>query len=118
MILDQTSRTLEAFLDNTGTDVIFTVDYIQQKDKATDTGREFQQITASNGTNVVTVLSAPPENVTSKVTKFNAYNGNSATRIITVQIDTATANTILNVISLATTESAVWTPTAGWQVVT
>lgn len=116
--LDSTTRKLEALLNDTGTDVKFTASWYDQTAQDVQPTRGSTTLIASNGTTPVTIVAAPPQNVTRCVDYICAYNGNGATRIATFQIDDGGTDYIQTAISLATTESAVWTPTSGWSVVT
>ena len=118
MRLNTTTRKLEAVLDAAGTDVIFTVCSTDMGDALNFRDRGLTTITASTGATKVTILAAPNPNTSRNVEFLTAYNGNAATRIVTIQIDDNGTTRILNAISLLTTESATWTPTAGWQITT
>jgi hypothetical protein len=116
--LDSENRSLEALLDAAGTDVIFTVGFRDEIGGGV-IPRGSTKITPSSGTGAVTICSAPSkEGITREIDFISAYNGNAATRVVTIQIDDNATDRIHAVISLATTESAVWTPASGWQIVT
>ena len=118
--LDKTTTKLEGVLNDTGADVIFTVSWFESTQESADNQptRGATTITASNGTTDVTIAAAPLINVTKNIDYICVYNGNAATRIVTIQIDDGGTNRIQVAISLATTESAVWTPGAGWTITT
>lgn len=117
--LDTPTRKLEALLDNTGTEVIFTVSFKKKTNKEIQSELGRTTITPSNGTNVVQICEAPNQSEVIEIDLINVYNGNAATRVFTIQIDDNATDRILAAISLATTESACWTPDSGeWKVST
>lgn len=117
IVLDTTAKTLEGFLDAAGTDVIFTVSWRDElSNSTTQPSRASGTETASNGATDVTICAAPPANVTRNITMVRAYNGNSATRVVTIQINNG-ADRIQWKQSLLTTETFEWNIKSGPSVI-
>lgn len=77
------------------------------------------QYTVLAGATETDICDAPLENgIVKNIDYINIYNADSATVTVTVCIDDGGTNRIQVVMALLTTESAVWTPNSGWQVVT
>ena len=77
------------------------------------------QYTVLAGATETDVCAAPPDNGTVRnIDYICIYNTDSASVDVTVCVDDATTNRIQVKMTLATTESAVWTPASGWNVVT
>lgn len=118
MRLNTTTRKLEAVLDAAGTDVIFFVESTDVGDTVNFRDRGLTTITASTGATKVTICPAPNQGVSRNIEHVTAYNGNAATRIVTIQIDDNGTTRIRYAISLLPTESAEWSLARGWQTVT
>ena len=118
--LPKSTTKLEFKLDAAGTDVIANVFYYDVKARTKPDNSEYQgswQGTASAGTTETTICSAPADNVVRNIDTIQIYNGNAATKIVTVQIDDGGTNTILLVKSLTTGQNLIYDAGgAGWQV--
>lgn len=115
--LDATTKTLEAFLDGAGTDVMFTVSFYDLLANAeTQPTRGSSKETASNGTSDVTICLAPSANVTRNIDMVRAYNGNAATKIVTIQINNGSDIGQWQQ-QLLTKETFEWTPDGGPRVI-
>lgn len=118
--LTKTTTKLQLVLDNTGADVITNVFYYDVKARTKPDGSEYQgawQSTASNGTTDVDICAAPASNVIRNIDTIHVYNGNAATRIVTIKIDDGGTDKTLLVKSLTTGQNLIYDAGgAGWQV--
>ena len=118
--LNKTTTKLQIVLDAAGTDVITNVFFYDVSARTKTDNSEYQgawQKAASNGTTDVEICAAPEANTIRNIDTIQIYNGNAATRVVTVQIDDGGANTILLVKSLTTGQNLIYDAGgAGWQV--
>lgn len=121
--LDLTTRKLQAFLagapsatNPTATVVFYDVPEAEKNDQSAY--RHAPQFTVLAGATETDICAAPAQGVVRHVVYINIYNADSATVIVTVCVDDGGTNRIQVVMSLLTTESAVWTPESSWNVVT
>ena len=73
---------------------------------------------ALNGTSDVDICDAPSQGTIRNIDYVNIYNADAGSVTVTVMVDDNGTDRIQVQMTLATTESAVWTPTSGWKVVT
>jgi hypothetical protein len=122
--LDLTTRKLQAYLagaiattNPTVTVAYYDVPKNQPKADSSDYPRT-PVFTVLAGVTETDICSAPNQGVTRHIDYINIYNADSASVDCFVVIDDNGTNRIQVKITLATTESAVWTPASGWKVVT
>jgi hypothetical protein len=122
--LDLTTRKLQAFLGGAAatTNPTVTVSYYDvpkglQKSDYSDYPRT-PVFTVLAGVTETDICSAPNAGVTRHIDYINIYNTDSASVDCFVVVDDNGTNRIQVKITLATTESAVWTPASGWKIVT
>lgn len=122
--LDLTTRKLQAFLAGAAatTNPTVTVAYYdvpkgQPKGDYSDYPRT-PVFTVLSGATETDICSAPNAGVTRHIDYINIYNTDSASVDVFVVVDDNGTNRTQVKITLATTESAVWTPASSWQVVT
>lgn len=123
IVLDATTRKLQAYLAGAAatTNPTVTVQYYDIPNQTkTDNSlvKVAPQYTVLAGTTETDVCSAPAQGVVRVVNFINIYNTDSAGVDCFVVVDDNGTNRILAKITLATTETATWTPTGGWQVIT
>lgn len=121
--LDTTTRKIQAFLSGAAatTNPTVTVAFYDVPRRTKDDNSEYlkaPQFTVLAGASETDICAAPSEGVVRNIEYINIYNADTATVNVTVCIDDNGTNRIQVLITLLTTESAVWTPTSGWQVVT
>ena len=121
--LDTTTRKLQAFLSGaiSTTNPTVTVSFydVPQGTKSENSDyRRAPQFTVLNGGTETDVCAAPAQGVVRHIEYINIYNADTASVTVTVCIDDNTTNRIQVVMTLATTESAVWTHESGWNIVT
>lgn len=122
--LDTTTRKLQAFLAgavSTTNPVVTVVFYDVPRGSKTDSSEYLKsiQFTNLNGVTETDVCAAPSvQGTVRNIQYINIYNADTASVDVFVVIDDNGTNRIQVKVTLATTESAVWTPTGGWQVIT
>lgn len=118
--LTKTTTKLQIVLDAAGTDVIANVFYYDVRAMAKPDNSEYQgawQATASNGTTDVDICAAPGNNIVRNIDTIHVYNGNAATRVVTIKIDDGGTDKTLLVKSLTTGQNLIYDAGgAGWQV--
>lgn len=118
--LPKSTTSLEFKLDAAGTDVIANVFYYDVKARTKEDNSEYQGAwtgTASAGTTETVICAAPAANTVRNIDTISIYNGNVATRVVTIYIDDGGANTIQIVKSLTTGQHLIYDAGgAGWQV--
>jgi hypothetical protein len=120
IVLDTASRKLEAKLGAAGAIPVTVnfVDIIPQTKSDFSPYRPACKITNTDGTTAVTVCEAPAQGAVRVINYICVYNSDAGSETVTIQIDDGGTESIQVVITLATTESAIWTPNSGWDVVT
>ena len=123
IILDGSTRKLQCYLAGAiaTTNPTVTVQYfdIPNQSKIDNSVlRLTPQYTVLAGVTETDTCSAPAQGVVRVINYINIYNADSASVDVFVVIDDNGTNRIQAKITLATTESAVWTPCAGWKIVT
>ena len=121
--LDTTTRKLQAFLSGAAATTNPTVtvgfyDVSSQTKVDTSEYKRAAQFTVLAGATETDVCAAPAQGTVRNIEYINIYNADTLSVTVTVCIDDNGTNRIQVVMALLTTESAVWTPTSGWQVVT
>lgn len=118
--LSKTTTKLQFKLDAAGADVIANVFYYDVKARTKGDNSEYQGAwvsTPSDGTNDVDICGAPATNVIRNIDTIQVYNGNAATRVVTIKIDDGGTDKILLVKSLTTGQNLIYDAGgAGWQV--
>jgi len=124
MLLDRADRKLQAFLAGAAATTNPTVtvcyhDIPNQTKEDFSAYRGAPQFTVLAGATETDICDAPQINGTVREIDYICiYNTDTAGVDVFVVIDDAGTNRIQVKITLATTESAVWTPESGWKVVT
>lgn len=123
LILDLNTRKLQAFMSGAAatTNPTVTVNYYDLPNQSKEDNSLYRgaaQYTVLAGTTETDICPAPAQGVIRLVNYICIYNADSASVTVTVCVDDDGTNRIQVVMTLATTESAVWTPDSGWQVVT
>ena len=122
--LDTTTRKLQAFLAGAiaTTNPTVTVSFYDVPRQAKTDSSEYLrsiQFTVLAGVTETEVCAAPSvQGTVRNIEYINIYNADSASVDVFVVIDDNGTNRVQVKITLATTESAVWTPESGWKVVT
>ena len=122
--LNNTDKKLQAFLSGAAatTNPTVSVGYYDVPNREKPDNSEYRgsaQYTVLSGTTETDVCAAPTvQGTVRNIDYINIYNADSAGVTVTVCIDDNGTNQIQVSITLASTESAVWTPTASWHVVT
>jgi len=122
--LDTTTRKLQAFLSGAAstTNPKVTVSFYDVPRQAKTDNSEYlrsPQFTTLAGATETDICAAPSvQGTVRNIEYINIYNADTASVTVTVCIDDNGTNHIQVVMTLATTESAVWTPESGWNVVT
>lgn len=120
IILDETTRKLQVKLDAAGT-IPVTVNYydIPQGTK-TDFSlyRGAVQFTTTAGVTDTDICPAPSQGKIRVINYISVYNSDGGSENVSIMIDDNGTNRIQVVVTLATTESLVWTPESGWKIVT
>lgn len=117
--LTKTTTKLQLVLDNTGADVITNVWFYDVKARTKPDNSEYQgswKGTASNGTTDVDICEAPASNVVRNIDSISVYNGNAATRVVTVKIDDNGTDTVILARSLTTGQTLSYEAGTGWVV--
>lgn len=118
--LTKTTTKLQLVLDAAGTDVIANVFYYDVRAMTKPDNSEYQGAwlgTASNGTTDVDICVAPGNNIVRNIDTIHVYNGNAATRVVTIKIDDGGTDKTLLVKSLTTGQNLIYDAGgAGWQV--
>ena len=120
LVLDTNSRKLEALLAAAGT-IPVTVNYIDiipQTKSYFSLYRPATKFTNTNGTTPVTICEAPAQGVVRVINYICVHDSDAGSETVTIQIDDNGTDYIQVVMTLATTESLVWTPESGWNVET
>jgi len=120
MVFDKSTRSLMVKLGAAGT-IPVTVDYydvISQVKTDMQPLKGASYFSTTNGTNYVTACPAPPQGIVRVITYICIHNSDAGSETVTVAKDESGTPQIQVAITLATTESAVWTPDSGWNVVT
>lgn len=118
--LDSTTKSLQVKLGAAGA-IPVTVSYYDIPNVTKDDNQPLRgatSITATNGTTYVTAVSPPAAGTVRMIDYINVHNSDAGSETVTIAIDDNGTPTIQVVITLATTESLVWTPESSWQVVT
>lgn len=119
--LDKTTTKLEMVLDGASTSVKSSVFYYDVSAKTKTDNSEYmgaRQTGTSNGTTDVTICTAPNANAVRNIDCIHIYNGDAATKIVTVKIDDSGTEVILLVKSLTTTQSLIYNAKGGgWQTI-
>ena len=122
--LNNTDKKLQAFLSGAAatTNPTVSVGYYDVPNREKPDNSEYRgsaQYTVLSGTTATDVCAAPTVAGTVRnIDYINIYNADSASVDVFVVIDDNGTNRIQVKITLATTESAVWTPESGWKIVT
>lgn len=122
--LDTTTRKLQAFMSGAAvtTNPKVTVSYYdvpRQEKKDTSEYLRTAQFTSLAGTTETDICAAPTvQGTVRNIEYISVYNIDSASVTVTICVDDSGTNWEQVQITLATTESAVWTPESGWNVVT
>lgn len=122
--LDTTTRKLQAFLAGaiSTTNPTVTVAFYDVPRQAKEDNSEYlrsPQFTVLAGVTETDICAAPSvQGTVRNIEYINIYNADTASVTVTVCIDDNGTNRIQVVMTLATTESAVWTKNSGWQIVT
>lgn len=117
--LNKTTTKLQIVLDAAGTDVITNVFFYDVSARTKTDNSEYQgawQKAASNGTTDVEICAAPEANTIRNIDSISIYNGNAATRVVTIKIDDNGTDTVLISRSLTTLQNLIYEDGAGWQV--
>lgn len=70
----------------------------------------------TDGTNVVTMLAAPPNYTTRNISYLSVHNADTVNQTVTIQVDIGGTNRVLIKKQLAANETLVYEEGAGWQV--
>lgn len=122
--LDTTTRKLQAFLSGAAatTNPKVTVSFYDiPRGSKTDSSEYLRstQFTVLAGTTETDICAAPlAQGTVRNIEYINIYNADTASVTVTVCVDDNGTNQIQVVMTLATTESAVWSKNSGWQIVT
>lgn len=122
--LDTTTRKLQAYLSgapSTTNPTVTVVFYDVPRQAKTDNAEYLRssQFTELAGVTETDICAAPVvQGTVRNIQYINIYNADTATVDCFVAVDDGGTNRIQVKVTLATTESAVWTPTGGWQVIT
>ena len=107
-------------LDGASTSVIANVFFFDVKARTKPDNSEYMgswQTAVSAGTTDVTICNSPDVNTVRNVDTIQVYNGDAATKIVTIQIDDGGTNSVLIVKSLTTGQNLIYDAGgAGWQV--
>jgi len=120
LILDTPTRKLQVVLAAAGAIQCSVGYYDLTQDTKADSSlyRGACQFTTTNGTNEVDICPAPPQGVIRLINYICVYNSDAGAETVTIMVDDNTSNRIQVQMTLATTESMVWTPESGWNVIT
>ncbi len=121
--LDLTTRKLQAWLAGAPatTNPTVTVGFYDVTDQEKVGFGEYKrapQFTLLAGATETDICAAPAQGTVRNIEYICIYNTDTAGVELFIAVDDAGTNRIQVKITLATTESAVWTPTSGWKVVT
>lgn len=116
MILDTTSKVLEIILGaaKTTNDCEFTADYVDTQNGATFAPGG--NIGVSNGTTLVTAVSAPAASTQRSVRAFTFMNNDTVNTTVTVRIYDGTNRRRIVTLTITPGQSLVFTPEAGWSI--
>jgi hypothetical protein len=119
--LDTTAKTLEVLLGaaKTTNDCDYNVVYHDVAARSKADAHEIKHSHgsgATNGTGVVTLLSAPPNYTTRNVVYLSVHNADTVSQTVTVQVDTGGTNRVLIKKALSANETLVYEEGSGWQV--
>lgn len=120
MVLDKSTRSLQLKLGAAGA-IPVTVDYYDVTPQTkTDTQplKGASYFATTNGTTYVTICPAPAQGTVRVITYICVHDSDAGSETFTLVKDDNGTPQIQVVMTLATTESAVWTPQSGWNVVT
>ena len=122
--LDLTTRKLQAFLGGAAatTNPTVSVSYTDYPNRTKDDFSRYlgaMQFTVLSGVTETDVCAAPlAVGMVREIDYISIYNADTAGVVVTICIDDNGTNRIQSVIALATTETLVWTPESGWNIVT
>lgn len=115
MFLDTTSRKIQIVLTalKTANDMPVTVDYVDMSATATTSGL---QLSTTNGTTAVDILSAPPASTQRKINGITVCNKDTAAK--TVQVSLVDGATVYPLVyfTLQVNDTLGYTDTGGWYV--
>lgn len=113
MILDTTTKTLEAFMaaPPATTQPVYVVSYVDVSTVGFTPGSSTGSLT---GTTVKTILTAPAASTQRQVKEINIYNADTASVTITVQLDESGSNLPLFTMVVPAGKTLSWTPINGW----
>lgn len=117
------SQSLQASLVSavTTNPVSITVSYYDVQSQSKPDFSEYRGATENttvSGTTAVTILDAPNQGTQRNVDQVVVYNDDTAAATFVFILDESGTDYKQNNITLAATESAVWTPDSSWQVIT
>lgn len=115
MILDATTKSLEAFLGAaiTTSQPTYSIDYVDITPTTFSPGNTSG---AFNSTTDVTILAAPLGLTQRQVKCITIYNADTVVATVTVQLDTGGTERALVKYSLPSLRTLMWTPDQGWFV--
>ena len=121
--LDATTRKLQAYLAGAAatTNPTVTVGFYDNTRIAKADFSEYvgtMQYTVLAGATETDVCDAPAAGTTRNIDYICVYNTDTASVDVFIVVDDAGTNRIQAKITLATTESAIWTPQSSWKIVT
>ena len=121
--LDSTTRKLQAFLGGAAatTNPTVTVGFYDNPRQSKADFSEYagtMQYTVLAGATETDICAAPNAGVTRNIDYICVYNTDSASVDVTICVDDNGTNRFQVKITLATTESAVWSPKSNWTIVT
>lgn len=118
--LDSPTKSLQVKLGGAGT-IPITVSYYDIPNRTKEDNQPLRgatNLTTTSGTTYVTAVSAPQQGTVRVIDYINIHDSDAGSETVTVAIDDNGTPSIQVVMTLATTESMVWTPESGWNVVT
>lgn len=120
IILDSPNRKLQVVLAAAGAIQCTVCYYDLPQQTKTDFSlyRGATQFTTTDGTTETDICPAPPQGVIRIINYICVYNSDAGPETVTILIDDNGTNRIQVQMTLATTESLVWTPESGWKVTT
>jgi hypothetical protein len=115
LVLDTTNKKIELTLDEavTTNELTFMTSYADQGVTSFVPGSNDGQ---SNGTNDVTIVSAPSSNTYRLISSIEIYNNDSETAIITIKLDNNGTERIIYPAQLASGEKLSYTKEIGWEI--
>lgn len=120
IVLDSTTKKLEVTLAAAGA-LPVTVNYIDitgQTKPDYSAYKPATKLSTTNGTNAVTICESPAQGVVRVINYICIYDADAGAETVNIILDDNGTDYQQAQISLAATESAVWTPESSWQVVT